>query len=121
LCGRKHWIAHVLRPKGFLVLDKGACRALVDGGKSLLPSGILEVHGEFGVGASIHCRNEQGKVLAAGLSNYASPDLEKIKGRNSAKIEEILGYKDSDEAIHRDNLVLIHDVMPDVRAGDTDQ
>jgi len=122
LCGRKHWIAHVLRPKGSLVLDKGACRALVEGGKSLLPSGILEVRGEFGVGAPIHCLNEQGHVLAAGLSNYASPDLEKIKGCNSAKIEEILGYKDSDEAIHRDNLVLLHDmiddVMPDVRAGD---
>jgi len=122
LCGRKHWIAHVLRPKGFLVLDKGACRALVDGGKSLLPSGILEVRGEFGVGAPIHCLNEQREVLAAGLSNYASPDLEKIKGCNSAKIEDILGYKDSDEAIHRDNLVLLHDmmddVMPDVRPGD---
>ena len=122
LCGRKHWIAHVLRPKGSLVLDKGACRALVDGGKSLLPSGILDVRGEFGVGAPIHCLNEQGEVLAAGLSNYASPDLEKIKGCNSAKIEDILGYKDSDEAIHRDNLVLLHDmmddVMPDVRPGD---
>ncbi|HHL33036.1 MAG TPA: glutamate 5-kinase [Desulfobulbaceae bacterium] len=117
LCGRKHWIAHVLRPKGSLVLDEGACRALVEGGKSLLPSGILEVRGEFGVGAPIRCLDEQGQALAAGLTNYASPDLEKIKGCNSAKIEEVLGYKDSDEAIHRDNLVLMHDVMHGVMHG----
>ncbi len=113
LCGRKHWIAHVLRPKGFLVLDEGACRAVKKHGKSLLPSGILEVRGDFGVGAPVHCLDEQGQALAAGLSNYASAELDRIKGHNSAKIEEILGYKDSDEAIHRDNLVLMDDSMTD--------
>jgi len=110
MCGRKHWIAHVLRPKGYLVIDSGACAALVDGGKSLLPSGIIEVRGEFGVGSPVHCLNDQGKPLAAGLSNYGSTELEKIKGHNSKEIESILGYKDSDEAIHRDNLVLMQDM-----------
>ncbi len=105
--GKKHWIAYVLRPKGFLVLDEGACRAVVERGKSLLPSGILEVRGRFGVGAPVHCVNGRDEVFAAGLINYSSADLEKIKGRRSHEITDILGFKDSDEVIHRDNLVLL--------------
>ncbi len=104
---RKHWIAYVLKPKGYLVLDKGACKALVKGGKSLLPSGILEVRGNFGVGAPVQCLDEKGNGIATGLSNYSSTDLDKIKGLNTTKIEKTLGYKDSDEVIHRDNLVIL--------------
>ena len=104
---RKHWIAYVLRPKGGLVLDQGACKALVKGGKSLLPSGILEVRGNFKVGAPVQCLDEKGKVIATGLSNYSADDLGKIKGLNSMQIEKALGYKDSDEVIHRDNLVVL--------------
>jgi len=104
---RKHWIAYVLRPKGYLVLDKGACRALVKGGKSLLPSGILEVRENFKVGAPVQCLDEKGRAIATGLSNYSAEDLRKIKGLNTTKIEKVLGYKDSDEVIHRDNLVLL--------------
>lgn len=104
---RKHWIAFTLRPKGFLVLDDGACNALRKHGKSLLPSGILEVRGSFGVGAVIHCLDESGKVLAAGLVNYKSVDIENIRGRKTSEIEEVLGFKDSDEVIHRDNLVIL--------------
>jgi len=109
--GRKHWIAHVLRPKGFLVVDDGACRALVEGGKSLLPSGIVEVQGKFGVGAPVHCVRKNGEAVAAGLCNYRSQDIEKIKGVKSSRIREILGYKDSDEVIHRDNLVVLDDFL----------
>ena len=107
LQSRKHWIAYVLRPKGFLVLDPGACRALRQGGRSLLPSGIVAVRGKFGVGAPVQCLDEQESPVAAGLINYEAADVEKIKGHNSARIAEILGYKDSDEVIHRDNLVLL--------------
>jgi glutamate 5-kinase len=103
---RKHWIAFVLRPKGDVILDQGACKALVKGGKSLLPSGILEVRGNFKVGAPVQCLDEKGKVIATGLSNYNADDLSKIQGLNSMQIEEALGYKDSDEVIHRDNLVV---------------
>jgi len=109
IAGRKHWIAHVLKPKGFVVLDDGACRALVEDGKSLLPSGIIEVRGQFGVGAPVHCLKTNGDVMAAGLTNYSSEDIEVIKGCKSARIEKILGYKDSDEVIHRDNLVVLDD------------
>jgi len=104
---RKHWIAYVLRPQGFLVLDDGARRALVKQGKSLLPSGVVSVQGTFAVGAPVHCLDASGTVIAAGLSNYSSADIEQIKGRKTREIEEILGFKDSDEVIHRDNLVIM--------------
>jgi glutamate 5-kinase len=104
---RKHWIAYVLKPQGFLVVDNGARRALVEQGKSLLPSGITEIRGSFPVGASVHCLDLEGTVIAAGLSNYASCDLERIKGRQTKEIAEILGRKEHDEVIHRDNLVLV--------------
>jgi glutamate 5-kinase len=104
---RKHWIAYTLRPKGYLVLDQGACRALVENGKSLLPSGIREVRGKFGIGDPVHCLDEQEQAIAAGLVNYPSAEIEAIHGAHSSQIEKILGYKDSDEVIHRDNLVLL--------------
>nr|WP_153305732.1 glutamate 5-kinase [Desulfogranum mediterraneum] len=103
---RKHWIAYVLRPEGSLILDQGAARALMEQGKSLLPSGILAVRGEFEVGAPVECLDQQGRPIASGLSNYSAAEIQKIKGLKSAHIEQVLGHKDSDEVIHRDNLVL---------------
>lgn len=113
LQSRKHWIAFTLRPQGYLVLDGGACRALVKSGKSLLPSGILEVQGKFGIGAPVHCLDEDGNAVAAGLANYNSAELGKIKGMKSSQILEVLGHKDSDEVIHRDNLVILQCVLAD--------
>lgn len=108
LASRKHWIAYTLRPQGSLVLDEGACKALLQGGKSLLPSGILEVRGRFGIGAPVHCLSEKGEPLAAGLVNYASADIDRIKGVKTSQIEKVLERaKDSDEVIHRDNLVIL--------------
>lgn len=104
---RKHWIAYVLRPKGYLVLDAGACTALCKHGKSLLSSGILEVRGEFGVGEAVHCLDNNNQPIAAGLINYSSVNLDIIKGHHSDVIESLLGFKDCDEVIHRDNLVLL--------------
>ncbi|CAK8716366.1 MAG: glutamate 5-kinase [Candidatus Electronema aureum] len=107
ISGRKHWIGYVLRPAGFLDLDAGACRAIVERGKSLLPSGIVRVEGSFKIGAPVHCRCPDGRVVAAGLTNYASLDIDKIKGCKTCDLTEILGFRDSDEVIHRDNLVLL--------------
>ena len=104
---RKHWIAYVLKPQGFLVIDDGARRALTGRGKSLLPSGVTEVRGSFAVGAPVHCLDRGGRVIAAGLSNYAAGDIERIRGCKTNEIEAILGCKDHDEVIHRDNLVLL--------------
>ncbi|MDR3630755.1 MAG: glutamate 5-kinase [Desulfocapsaceae bacterium] len=104
---RKHWIANVLKSKGVVVIDAGAQMAISGHGKSLLPSGILEVRGEFGVGESIQCLNENDECIAVGLTNYCSDHIKKIKRLHSADIFEVLGFKDSDEVIHRDNLVLM--------------
>ncbi len=104
---RKQWIAHILKPAGELVIDDGARRAICSGGRSLLPSGICEVHGNFGFGDAIRCLDENGMVVAVGLINYDSEDVEKIKQHQSHEIVELLGVKDYDEVIHRDNLVIL--------------
>ena len=104
---RKHWIAYTLRPKGSIVLDDGACRAVVKNGKSLLPSGIVAVQGKFSIGDPVQCLDGKGKSIASGLVNYSSAAIAKIKGVQTSEIEKALGYKDSDEVIHRDNLVLL--------------
>ncbi len=104
---RKQWIAFVLKPKGDVVLDNGASVAIAAHGRSLLPSGILEVRGSFGVGESVRCLNQNDECIAVGLTNYCSADIDKIKKCHSHDIFGILGFKDSDEVIHRDNLVVI--------------
>ncbi len=104
---RKHWIAYTLRPKGYLVLDEGACRAILGGGKSLLPSGIVEVRGDFGLGDPVHCLDRSGKSVAAGLVSYDAAAIKRIMGVKTSAIADILGFKDSDEVIHRDNLVVL--------------
>lgn len=104
---RKQWIAYVLRPQGALILDQGATRAVVSRGKSLLPSGIKNVEGNFGVGESVRCLDDDGKQVAVGLVNYCAEDIRKIKQAHSDKIYDILGFKYSDEIMHRDNLVVL--------------
>jgi len=106
---RKHWIANVLKSKGAVVIDDGASKAISERGTSLLPSGIVEVQGAFGVGESIRCLNKKNECIAVGLTNYCSEDIDKIKRSHSVEIFDILGFKDSDEVIHRDNLVLKKD------------
>jgi glutamate 5-kinase len=104
---RKRWIAYVLKPKGKLVLDQGACSAITKNGKSLLPSGVVEVDGQFGVGDPVRCADLQNNPVAVGLTNFSSDDRRKIKGMHSGRIEKVLGTKESDEVMHRDNLVIL--------------
>ncbi len=107
LANRKHWIAHNLRPLGEIVVDHGAYEALVKKGKSLLPSGLREVRGSFGVGDCVRCLDTDGREFARGLVNYSAPELNQIKGMHTSGIEKTLGYKAYDEIIHRDDLVLL--------------
>jgi glutamate 5-kinase len=107
ISGRKNWIASVLKPQGHLELDEGACRALTRNNRSLLPSGVQGVTGEFGVGDAVHCLDPLKNIIAVGLINYSSGDCRKIIGQHSNMIEDILGYSDADELIHRDNIVLL--------------
>jgi glutamate 5-kinase len=107
LSSRKHWIAYGAKPAGKLVVDDGAARALRDGGKSLLPAGIVSVDGDFDLGDTVAIVTRDGAELARGLAAYPGDDLRKIQGLHSAGIEARLGYKSIDEAIHRDDLVIL--------------
>lgn len=104
---RKSWIAHGTRAKGSIHLDEGAVRALTQSGKSLLPSGIVSLSGKFDSGDAVYCVNAKGNRIAKGLTNYSSAEIEKIKRKKTSEIDGILGYRYSDEVIHRDNLVLL--------------
>ncbi|MDY6903987.1 MAG: glutamate 5-kinase [Thermodesulfobacteriota bacterium] len=106
LSSKKRWIAFSLKPKGTLVVDDGAARALVEKGKSLLPSGISDVVGDFGMGAPVILANQQGDKLGIGLVNYRSSDIRCILGLKSCDIAGELGNKPYDEVIHRDNMVV---------------
>ncbi len=106
LCSRKHWIVFTKAPKGELIIDRGAETAIVERGKSLLPSGIRQVNGRFSMGNSVLLLNEEGKEIAVGMVNYHSGDIRKIMGAKTSEIESILGFKHDDEVIHRDNLIL---------------
>ena len=107
LANRKHWIAYNLRPSGEIVVDHGAYEALVKKGKSLLPSGLREVRGSFGVGDCVRCLDADGREFARGLVNYSALELSLIKGIHTSGIEKVLGYKAYDEIIHRNDLVLL--------------
>lgn len=107
LPGRKRWIAFALRPKGELVVDPGAKEALCRHGRSLLPSGVLEVRGRFERGDPVSCLDPEGREFARGLVNYSAQELQRIKGLRTDRIEHVLGYKYRDEVIHRDDLVLL--------------
>jgi glutamate 5-kinase len=107
LQSRKHWIAYALKPAGRLTVDAGARRALVEGGKSLLPSGVVAVSGGFDAGEAVAVVDPAGAEFARGLVAYSATDLERIRGRRSHEIEAILGSPSVDEVIHRDDLVLL--------------
>lgn len=103
---RKRWIAYGPQVNGELIVDRGAEKALLKEGKSLLPSGIMKIRGEFEEGDLIKIMNINNRELGRGLTNYAWDQLMKIQGKKSTEIESILGFKTADEVIHRDNLVI---------------
>ncbi|MHB8381465.1 MAG: glutamate 5-kinase [Candidatus Binataceae bacterium] len=110
LKSRKHWIAFALRPAGALAVDRGAAEALRTRGRSLLPSGIREVRGEFALGACVSLLDPEGIEFGRGLVNYPAADVLKLMGRRSAEIASLIGYKLGDEIIHRDNFVLMKEI-----------
>ncbi|MEZ5534789.1 MAG: glutamate 5-kinase [Thiolinea sp.] len=107
LVARKQWIASQLDSHGKLWLDRGAAQAIRETGRSLLPVGVTRVEGTFERGEVVSCVDEQGELLAKGLVNYSSAQADQIKRRPSRDIEQILGYVDAPELIHRDNLVVL--------------
>ena len=107
MASRKRWIAFGVRPKGKVRVDEGARRALIERGKSLLPSGILEVRGQFQRGDVVELEDGSGRVFGRGLTNYSSEEVAQVRGRKTSEIAVVLGAKPYDEVVHRDNMVIL--------------
>lgn len=103
---RKGWIAYASRTHGTIWLDDGAQKAILEKGKSLLPSGIIRIDGDFQRGHVVTIQGSLGEI-ARGIVNYGANEIERIKGRRCNEIKTILGYKEEDEVVHRDNLSLL--------------
>jgi len=106
LSSRRRWIGQAARPAGKLTIDDGAAKALTEHGRSLLPSGVVEVEGKFTKGATVAVLDAQGNEVARGLTNYDSEQLARIKGLRTGQIPRILGDKPYDEVIHRNNMTV---------------
>jgi glutamate 5-kinase len=105
---KKHWLKHTLRSTGDIVLDSGAVNALLNKGASLLPSGIIAVSGKFVAGDCVNLVDTNDKkIIAKGICQYNTHDLQRIKGCNSDKIQHLLGYCTSQVIVHRNDLVIV--------------
>ncbi|GAH66570.1 unnamed protein product, partial [marine sediment metagenome] len=107
MVARKRWIAYSAISRGEIKVDNGAREALVQRGKSLLASGIVDTEGNFKTGDIVKILNEQGQEFARGVVNYSREELSRIKGLKTSQIKSRLGHKFYDEAVHRDNLVIL--------------
>ena len=103
---RKQWLAGHLQMKGRLVLDDGAAKRLREAGSSLLPVGVVSVHGTFSRGEMVACEDQAGNRIACGLANYDADEAARITRCKSTQIAERLGYMNEEELIHRDNMVV---------------
>jgi len=109
----KRWIALAAQPAGRITVDDGAVRALTTQGRSLLAVGIRSVNHTFAQGASVDIADEQGTVIARGLVNYSSDEIQSIAGRKSAELPAILGHVPYGEVVHRDNMMLVDPLASD--------
>ena len=103
---KKFWLAYHDDPSGSIFVDKGAANALLTQGKSLLPIGISSVEGNFERGSLVFIKTIDGDELGVGLTNFASNELERVKGKRTSDLTEILGPLSFNEAVHRDNMLL---------------
>lgn len=106
MAGRKRWIGYGARARGEIEVDAGAAKALREGGKSLLPSGITAVSGDFQAGDVVNI-TAGGAAFARGVVSYSAAEVDRIKGARTSKIAAILGSKPYDEVVHRDNMTLL--------------
>lgn len=104
---RKRWLLGGPAPAGRILVDDGAAAALANQGRSLLPVGVVGVEGQFQRGDTVRICNGAGREIARGLTRYGAASLDKIKGHRSEEIAAILGYENSPEVVHRDDLVVL--------------
>ncbi|HEX5566946.1 MAG TPA: glutamate 5-kinase, partial [Streptomyces sp.] len=105
--GRLLWLAHASTPRGALVLDDGAVRAVVERRTSLLPAGLAGVEGEFSAGDPVELRDESGHAVARGLVNFDAREIPRLIGRSTRELAQELGPAYEREVVHRDDLVLL--------------
>lgn len=110
LNSRQHWIMYRSMPKGSIVVDDGARSALINNHTSLLPKGIVDVKGNFLISQIVDIIDLNDNLLARGMVNYSSDEIKLIKGLNTSEIKKVLHYKDYDEVVHANNLVLVEGV-----------
>lgn len=103
---RKQWIAYSAAVRGRIIVDAGAARALLENGKSLLPSGVVATEGSFEMGNTVSIVDPEGNEIARGITNFSSSEIDRIKGHKTGEINGILGYKSYEEVVHRNNMVL---------------
>lgn len=106
LHSKKQWIAYGSDIHGAIYVDEGASEAITCHGKSLLPIGVLKVEGKFEIGSVVKIIDLNNREIGRGIVNYSSQEIELIKGQRTSKLKEILGHKDYDEIIHRNNLAI---------------
>jgi glutamate 5-kinase len=111
LSARDGWLSAAAKAKGLILVDAGARRAIEEKGKSLLPSGIKDAQGQFGVGDPVEIAVEPARPFARGLAGYGADDVRRLAGKKSSEIEATLGFKYTDEVVHRNDLVLLDGVM----------
>lgn len=103
---RKQWIAYSSAVCGKIRVDEGAAAAMLKHGKSLLPSGVTGVEGQFDIGSTVSIVGPDNQEIARGITSYSSAEIDQIKGVQTREISRILGHKDYDEIVHRNNMAL---------------
>jgi glutamate 5-kinase len=104
---RRGWLAVAAKGKGVILVDAGAKKALTEGGRSLLPSGVRSVAGRFDIGDPVDIAVDARRPFARGLAGYAAEEVRRIAGLKTSEIERALGYKYLDEIVHRNDMVLL--------------
>jgi glutamate 5-kinase len=103
----QRWIGFSARPRGKVIVDEGACKAITRQGKSLLAAGIVDTEGDFRKGDVVNICDRLQTLVARGLSNYSASDVQRIRGLKSTRIAQVLGYRPYEEVVHRDNLAVV--------------
>jgi glutamate 5-kinase len=103
----KRWLGFTAQPRGKLVVDAGARRAVQEKGRSLLPIGVMQVQGSFNKGDVVALYDADSVEFARGLTNYSAADINRILGLHSQQVIEVLGVLPYEEIVHRDNLVVV--------------
>jgi glutamate 5-kinase len=118
LSSRKMWIAYARHSQGTVLVDDGARKVLLEGGKSLLPAGVIGAQGRFRPGDMVSIADRRGRVFARGIARWGSEQVDRGKGKRSAEVRTLLGPETPAEVVHRDDLTILpHSVTPEAKKG----